>query len=67
MTHEEYDKVWDAYYAKFGVFPSHPPLHLGHICLSPEEDAAYMKAAIEADQPIDWYAIFPPLPEGAVS
>lgn len=67
MTEEEYDAVMDAYWAKFGNLPMSVPCDLGRINLTMEQDAAYMQAAIDAGKPINWYDIFPPLPEGCLS
>lgn len=67
MTNEEQEKIWNAYCSKFGDAPTHPPLDLGHILLTSDEHYAYMQAAIDANEPIDWYKIFPPLPEDALS
>lgn len=67
MTRDEFANVCNAYFAKFGSDPGHPPLDLGHHNLTREQDAAYMQAAIDAGKPINWYDIFPPLPEGCLS
>jgi len=67
VTNEEFDAIFRSYFEKFGEFPTMVPLDLGHANLTMEEDAAYMQAAIDSGKPIDWYAIFPPLPEGCLS
>ena len=67
ITREDYIAVCTAYEEKFGDMPSMPPLDLGRASLSLEQDAAYMQAAIDAGKPINWYDIFPPLPEGCWS
>lgn len=67
MTRDEFAVVCNAYIAKFGSDPGHPPLDLGHANLKLEQLAAHMQTAIDTGEPINWYVIYPPLPEGSLS
>lgn len=67
MTDEQYDAITKIYWEKFGNLPISVPCDLGRINLTLEQYAAYMQAAIDAGKPVNWYDIFPPLPEGCLS
>jgi hypothetical protein len=67
MTRNEYFAALDAYEKRFGFLPAEVPLDLGHVSMTREEEVKHIEKAIKAGKPIDWYQVFPPMPDGALS